>query len=180
MSATREIVREAWSSRTGFVLASIGSAVGIGNLWRFPYVVGTSGGGAFLLPYMIAVGLCGLPLMILEFSLGRHFRSSVVPAFAAMHPRLRWLGFGLVCLQSMILSYYLVVTGWVLAYFLAFATGASVTFAEFTASYTPLGFLLLASALCFLIVQAGGPQRPGAPGQRPSCRCSSRCWRSWS
>ena len=51
-------IRESWSSRAGVVLASIGSAVGIGNLWRFPYVVGTSGGGAFLLPYVIAVGLC--------------------------------------------------------------------------------------------------------------------------
>ena len=147
--------REAWSSRTGLLLASIGSAVGIGNLWRFPYVVGTNGGSAFLLPYLIAVVLCGLPLMILEFSLGRRFRSSVVPAFTAMHPGLRWLGFGLVFIQTMILAYYLVITGWVLAYFLAFATGAPVTFAEFTGSYSPLLFFLLAGGLCFLVVQSG-------------------------
>jgi NSS family neurotransmitter:Na+ symporter len=154
-SASLEIVREAWSSRAGFVLASIGSAVGIGNLWRFPYVVGTSGGGAFLLPYLIAVGLFALPLMILEFSLGRRFRSSVVPAFAGMHPRLRWLGFGLVFVQTMILAYDLVVTGWILAYFLAFAGGAPMTFAEFTGSYVPLWFFLLAGGLCFLVVQSG-------------------------
>jgi NSS family neurotransmitter:Na+ symporter len=93
--------------------------------------------------------------MILEFSLGRHFRSSVVPAFAALHRRLRWLGFGLVFVQTVILSYYLVVTGWVLAYFLAFTAGAPVTFAEFTGSYVPLLFFLLAGGLCFLIVQSG-------------------------
>ena len=147
--------RETWSSRAGFVLACIGSAVGIGNLWRFPYVVGTHGGGAFLIPYVIAVAACGLPLMILEFALGRRFRSSVVPAFAALRPGLRWLGYGLVLVQTMILAYYLVVTGWVLAYFLAFAAGAPMTFAAFTDSYVPLLFFLLAGGLCFLVVQSG-------------------------
>jgi len=73
------MAREQWSSGPGFVLASIGSAVGIGNIWRFPYMVGVNGGGAFLIPYLIALFLFALPLLILEFALGRHFRTSVVP-----------------------------------------------------------------------------------------------------
>ncbi len=77
-------MREKWSSSIGFILASIGSAVGIGNIWRFPYLVGENGGGAFLIPYLIAVFLFGLPLMILEFALGRHFKTSVVPAFGTI------------------------------------------------------------------------------------------------
>src|SRR3972149_200582 len=148
--------RETWSSTAGFVLASVGSAVGIGNLWRFPYVVGTNGGGAFLIPYVIAIAACGLPLMILEFALGRHYRSSVVPVFAAMGRRLVGLGFLLVFIQTMILAYYLVVTGWVLAYFLAFTAGAPISFAEFTASYTPLLFFGLSGLICFAGVSFGG------------------------
>jgi NSS family neurotransmitter:Na+ symporter len=115
-SAARGVPREAWSSRAGFVLASIGAAVGIGNIWRFPYMVGTNGGGAFLIPYLIAVAFLGLPLMIAELALGRHFGTSVVPAFAAMGKRVRCLGLVLVFILTMILAYYLVVTGWVLAW----------------------------------------------------------------
>jgi NSS family neurotransmitter:Na+ symporter len=97
-----------------------------------------------------------------------------------MHPRLRWLGYGLVFVQTMILAYYLVVTGWVLAYFLAFAGGAPMTFGEFTGSYVPLLFFLLAGGLCFLVVQSG-VRRPASQGSRirwcgrqPSGRHSSR------
>jgi NSS family neurotransmitter:Na+ symporter len=149
------MAREAWSSRIGFILASMGSAVGIGNLWRFPYVVGNSGGGAFLVPYLLAIVLCALPLMILEFALGRHFRTSVVPALARIRPGFRWLGAFLVLVQSLILGYYLVITGWVLAYALAFASGRSIPFEGFTASYAPLAFFALAGTLCFLVVRAG-------------------------
>src|SRR3972149_2511716 len=90
--------REQWSSGPGFVLASIGSAVGIGNIWRFPYMVGVNGGGAFLIPYLIALFLFGLPLLILELALGRHFRTSVVPAFGTRGRPFRLAGFVLVFL----------------------------------------------------------------------------------
>ena len=147
--------REAWSSPAGFILASIGSAVGIGNIWRFPYMVGTHGGGAFLIPYLLAVVLLGLPLMIAELTLGRHFRRSVVPAFEAIGTSLRGLGLFLVFVLTMILAYYLVVTGWVLAYFVAFAAGAPMSFADFTNSYAPLFFFVLSGGICFLVVRAG-------------------------
>ena len=98
--------REAWASHTGFVLASIGAAVGIGNIWRFPYMVGSNGGGAFLIPYVIAVALLGLPLMIVEFALGLRSRTSVVPAFEAIWTRFRPAALGLVAVLMMILAYY--------------------------------------------------------------------------
>jgi NSS family neurotransmitter:Na+ symporter len=67
--------REQWGSTLGFLLAAVGSAVGIGNIWRFPYIVGTNGGGAFLIPYVLAVVLVGLPLMATELALGRRHRA---------------------------------------------------------------------------------------------------------
>ncbi len=148
-------MREKWSSGMGFILASIGSAVGIGNIWRFPYMVGENGGGAFLIPYLIAVFLFGLPLMILEFALGRHFKTSVVPAFGTIGKKFKIAGFFLVFVMGMILSYYLVITGWVLAYSLFFITGNPIPFSQFTGSYYPLLFFLTSAAITFFVVRAG-------------------------
>ena len=149
------MVREKWSSGIGFILASIGSAVGIGNIWRFPYIVGDNGGGAFLIPYIIAVFLFGLPLIILEFSLGQHFKTSVVPAFSTLGKKFEIAGLFLVFIMLMILGYYLVVTSWVLAYSLFFISGTSVPFSQFTDSYYPLLFFLISAGLVFLVVRAG-------------------------
>ncbi len=148
-------MREKWSSSIGFILASIGSAVGIGNIWRFPYMVGANGGGAFLIPYLIAVFFFGLPLMILEFALGRHFKTSVVPAFSTIGKKFRIAGFFLVFIMGMILSYYLVITGWVLAYSLFFITGNPIPFSQFTGSYYPLLFFLSSAVITFFVVRAG-------------------------
>lgn len=73
---------ERWSSRIGFMLAAIGSAVGIGNIWRFSSVVGQNGGGAYLVPYLLAVLCFAVPLMVLEMSVGRHLRADVVSSLA--------------------------------------------------------------------------------------------------
>ncbi len=148
-------MREKWSSSIGFILASIGSAVGIGNIWRFPYMVGENGGGAFLIPYLIAVFLFGLPLMMLEFTLGRHFKTSVVPAFSTIGKKFKLAGFFLVFIMGMILSYYLVITGWVLAYSLFFITGNPIPFSQFTGSYYPLLFFLTSAVTTFFVVRAG-------------------------
>ena len=150
--------REKWSSSIGFILASIGSAVGIGNIWRFPYMVGENGGGAFLIPYLIAVFLFGLPLMMLEFALGRHFKTSVVPAFGTIGKKFRMAGFFLIFVMSMILSYYLVITGWVLAYSLFFIIGNPIPFSQFTGSYYPLLFFLVSGGISFFVVRAGVKQ----------------------
>ena len=149
------MVREKWASGIGFILASVGSAVGIGNIWRFPYIVGDNGGGAFLIPYIAAVFLFGLPLIILEFSLGQHFKTSVVPAFSTLGKKFEIAGLFLVFIMLMILGYYLVVTSWVLAYSLFFISGTSVPFSQFTDSYYPLLFFLISAGLVFLVVRAG-------------------------
>lgn len=148
-------MREKWSSTIGLILASIGSAVGIGNIWRFPYIVGENGGGAFLIPYLIAIFLFGLPLMILEFALGRHFKTSVVPAFSTLGKKFRMAGFFLVFVMVMIVSYYLVITGWVLAYSLFFIIGDPIPFSRFTDSYYPLLFFLVSGGISFFVVRAG-------------------------
>lgn len=150
--------REKWSSSIGFILASIGSAVGIGNIWRFPYIVGSNGGGAFLFPYLIAVFLFGLPLMMLEFTMGRHFRTSVVPTFSVIRKRFRLAGFYLVFVMSIILSYYLVITGWVLAYSLFFILRKPISFSLFTDSYYPLLFFLISGGITSFVVRAGVKQ----------------------
>ena len=94
--------RERWSSTLGFILASIGSAVGIGNVWRFPYIVGANGGGAFLIPYLISVLLFGLPLMVLEFAIGRNTGTSVVTAFRSIQGRFSFAGLAVVAMSGRI------------------------------------------------------------------------------
>lgn len=147
--------REKWSSTTGFILASIGSAVGIGNIWRFPYIVGSNGGGAFLIPYLISVFLFGLPLMVLEFAIGRRTGTSVVSAFQSIRKRFSVAGFAVVAIVSLILSYYLVITSWVLAYACFFTFGRPMEFGAFTDSYLPLAFFLLSGLAVFATVRSG-------------------------
>ncbi|MBN1456131.1 MAG: sodium-dependent transporter, partial [Methanomicrobia archaeon] len=104
--------REHWGSQLGFLLAAIGSALGLGNVWRFPYVTGQNGGGAFLIPYVISLLLFGIPLAILEFAVGRHFKRSIVTAMRSIRRELIWVGIGAVLVSTIVLSYYLVITGW--------------------------------------------------------------------
>lgn len=147
--------RENWSSATAFILVSVGSAVGIGNIWRFPYIMGVNGGGAFLVPYLIAVFVVGLSVMMVEFTIGRHYGKSVVEAFTSIKPRLRYLGFVIVVVNMMILSYYWVVMGWVLAYFSFYSVGMPMPFSAFTTSYLPIPFFAIAAVLTLGIVRLG-------------------------
>jgi len=118
--------REQWGSQAGFVLATIGSAVGIGNIWRFPYVAGENGGGGFLLVYLLCVLLIGIPLVIAELAVGRTARLDTVSAFPALAPRspLRHAGWLAAIAGIAILSFYAVVVGWTLRYFFASLTGS--------------------------------------------------------
>ena len=101
--------RESWGTRGGFVLAAVGSAVGLGNLWRFPYELYDHGGGAFLIPYIIAVFVIGVPILILEFSLG-HFTQRAAPdAFGRVHKRLEFVGWWSIILGFVIVAFYTVV-----------------------------------------------------------------------
>ena len=104
--------RERWASRPAFVLAAIGSAVGLGNLWRFPYVAYKNGGGAFLIPYFVAILTAGIPLMILEFGLGHIMQGSAPAALRKVHRRLEWVGWWALIVGSLISFYYAVVMAW--------------------------------------------------------------------
>lgn len=130
MQHGRESIHGQWSSRWVFVLAATGSAVGLGNIWRFPYVTGENGGGAFVLIYFACVLLVGLPIMIAEILLGRRGRRSPINAMRVLaederrHPGWRYLGWMGVLAGFLILSFYSVVAGWSLAYVWYLATGA--------------------------------------------------------
>ena len=119
-----------WQSRWTFVLAATGSAVGLGNLWKFPYIVGENGGGAFVLVYLACILLLGIPVMVAEVMLGRRGRKSPINAMRELTTKdglhgfwnaIGWLG---VAAGLLILSYYSVIAGWALAYIPAMATGA--------------------------------------------------------
>jgi NSS family neurotransmitter:Na+ symporter len=104
--------REAWGSRAAFVLAAIGSAVGLGNLWGFPYKLFVGGGGAFLIPYLIAMVIIGLPLLIMEFSVGHWAQNSPPGAFGQIVRKYRFVGWWLVALAFVIITYYVVILGY--------------------------------------------------------------------
>jgi NSS family neurotransmitter:Na+ symporter len=109
-------MNDRWGSRTSFILASIGSAIGLGNIWRFPYVCYANGGGAFLIPYLIALFTAGIPLMILEFSLG-HFTQAPAPlAFGKIKKPWEILGWFSLLIGFGICTYYAVVMGWCFDY----------------------------------------------------------------
>ena len=102
----------------GFVLAASGSAIGLGNVWKFPYVTGQNGGGAFVLVYLVCIFAVGLPIMLAEFTLGRKAHLNPVGAFKALKPNTPWVGVGYMGVVAgfLILSFYGVVGGWTLAY----------------------------------------------------------------
>ncbi|MFQ5543527.1 MAG: sodium-dependent transporter [Nitrospiria bacterium] len=117
MSESNTSSREVWKNQTGFILAAIGSAVGLGNIWRFSYMVYENGGGAFLIPYLVALMTVGIPLMILEFSLGHQFMASAPLAFARINRKWEWLGWWSVCFVMFgIVLYYAVIIAWCLNY----------------------------------------------------------------
>ena len=102
----------------GFILAASGSAVGLGNVWKFPYITGQNGGGAFVLVYLICIALVGLPIMLAEFTIGRKTSLNPVGAFHQLKPGTPWVGIGFMGVLAgfLILSFYGVVGGWTLAY----------------------------------------------------------------
>ncbi|TVQ52481.1 MAG: sodium-dependent transporter, partial [Phycisphaerales bacterium] len=107
--------RAHWGSKLGFVLAATGSAVGLGNIWGFPYMTGQNGGGVFILVYLLAVALIGLPIMMAEILIGRTAQKSPVGAYRELSaPRSPWIGVGWVGVLAafIILSYYSVIAGW--------------------------------------------------------------------
>ena len=111
--------RERWPTRLTFLFAAVTSAIGLGNVWRFPYLTYKYGGGAFLLPYLIALVVAGIPLLILEFALGQKLQKGAVDAFASIKRRFSGIGWLALFVGFIVISYYAVVMGWALIYFFA-------------------------------------------------------------
>ena len=118
--------RESLSSRIGFILLSAGCAIGLGNVWRFPYITGKYGGAAFVLLYIFFLITLGLPIMAMEFSVGRASQRSVIASFKKLKPESKsWTGFGYMMIAGnyILMMFYTAVTGWMLAYCWYFLTG---------------------------------------------------------
>ncbi len=153
--------QEQFSSRWALLLAAVGMAIGAGNIWRFPRLAGQYG-GAFLIPWFIFLLLWSIPLIIVEFSLGKHTRKGVIGSFSALlGRRYAWMG-GFVALCTMaIMFYYSVVTGWALRYFLIAATGQLGSthprdfWQQFISGYQPLIFHLIALGVGSTIIYNG-------------------------
>lgn len=108
--------REQWGSRSGFVFAAVGSAIGLGNIWRFPAIAYGNGGGAFFLPYLFALLTAGIPLLILEFTLGHKYRGSSPLTFFRISKKVEWLGWWQAFISFIIASYYSVIVAWALSF----------------------------------------------------------------
>ncbi len=152
---------EAFSSRWGLVLATLGMAVGTGNIWRFPRVVASNGGGSFLVAWVVFLLLWSVPLMIVEFAFGKRTRKGTVGAFATLGgERSAWMGGWVALCATAIMFYYSVVSGWCLRYLWGSLSGAAsrdprALWNGFAGSPAAVGFHLLALGLAFVVVWFG-------------------------
>ena len=158
--------RGQWGSKFGFVMAAAGSAVGLGNIWRFPYITGQNGGGAFVLVYLLCVILIGVPLLFSEMGFGRFTKKSTIGAFKDTGAGPFWMGTGAILallVSFFVLSYYGVIAGWTIGYIFKSLTGSTETFAAFAAdpTYTiPLmGVFTVATVLIVLGGVSGGIEK---------------------
>ena len=120
---SKDMGRENFKSRIGFILVSAGCAIGIGNVWKFPYLVGQNGGGIFVLFYLLFLLTMGLPILTMELAVGRASRKSVVQAYKKLEPEgTKWHIHGYVCIFGcyLLMMYYTTVSGWMLSYFFKF------------------------------------------------------------
>lgn len=161
--------RESFKSRTGFILVSAGCAIGIGNVWRFPYIVGQNGGGVFVLFYLIFLLLMGIPVLTMELAVGRASRKSAVLGYKTLEkPKSKWHIHGWFCMLGcyLLMMYYTTVSGWMTSYFYKFTTGKftenmdtksiSNVFSDLTSSPTEMiVWMLITVVLGFFICSKG-------------------------
>ena len=127
--------RENWGSRFGFIMATAGFAIGMGNIWRFPYIVGESGGGAFIIVYLILTAIIGVPLLTAEISLGRKAQLTPLEGMKKLSsPKSFWniIGWVEIIATVMILGYYLMIMSWVTVYLKEYITGEAFAFSTET------------------------------------------------
>ncbi len=154
--------RNSFTGSIGFVLAAAGSAVGLGNIWRFPYLAARDGGGLFLVIYFILVLTFGFALLTTEVAIGRKTKQSPLTAYSELNKSWKPLGIIACIVPMMIMPYYCVIGGWVVKYFLAFLTGAGAQAAEdgyftgfITDTSTPIGMMIVFLFLTMVVVLAG-------------------------
>jgi len=165
---TEDVSRGNWSSKIGFIIAAAGSAVGLGNIWRFPYVAGENGGAVFVFIYVLCVVLIGLPVMIAELAIGRHTVKNPVGSFKKLYPKSLWKavgGLGVITGIG-ILSFYSVIAGYTVGYFIKILLGdfaqiesytqAQDIFVKFTANpYISIGLFFVFMLFTVLVVGGG-------------------------
>lgn len=149
--------REKLSSRIGFIFLSAGCAIGLGNIWRFPYVTGKYGGGAFVLVYLFFLLILGLPIMVMEFSVGRASRQSVAKSFQVLEPKgKKWHLFSYMAMLGnyLLVMFYTTISGWMLAYFVKMASGEfnGMGTQEITQTFTDLQQNPAASVFWMILV----------------------------
>ena len=151
-----------FSSSIGFVMAAAGSAVGVGNIWRFPYLAAQDGGGVFLLVYLILVLTFGFTLLTTDIAIGRRTKKNALYAFGALRPKWSFLGKLTFLVPAIIMTYYTVIGGWVTKYAFAFLIGQGGAAAQdgyftdfITAPVAPVVFMLLFLAITAYVVYAG-------------------------
>ncbi|MBQ3886788.1 MAG: sodium-dependent transporter [Clostridia bacterium] len=158
--------RNSFSSSIGFVLAAAGSAVGLGNIWRFPYLAAKDGGGLFLVVYIILALTFGFTMLVTEVSIGRKTKQSALTAYGKLHKKAGWIGGLATIVPFIILPYYCIIGGWVFKYCVAFCTGQGEAAADssyftgfITGYYEPIIFtvifLLAVAAVIFAGVNKG-------------------------
>lgn len=155
--------RASFGGKLSVILVAAGSAIGLGALWRFPYIAGKHGGAAFLLVFLLSVLVVGIPVMLAEFAVGRHTKKNAVGAFRALSKRWSWLGYSGVLGALLISGYYYLIAGWSLEYFISSVTGdmfssqlsSKEQFDLFQASWKPLLCGILFILMTHFIVSRG-------------------------
>ena len=153
--------RSSFSGKLGFVLAAAGSAVGLGNIWRFPYLAAKYGGGIFLLCYLILAVTFGFALMVAEIAIGRKTRQSAIHAYGVLDKRFRFLGPLASLVPIIITPYYCVIGGWVIKYLFVYATGNGAVltdsnyFGSFISSVSPIVWFIIFVLITAIIVMTG-------------------------
>ncbi|MBE6050824.1 MAG: sodium-dependent transporter [Clostridium sp.] len=148
--------REKFASKLGILAAAVGSAVGLGNIWKFPYITGVNGGAAFILVYLICIVSIGIPVMLSEFALGRKNNVNAVEAYKKIAPNTKWhyTGFLSIATAFVILSFYSIIAGWIMSYIYRSITGAfeEVSTDGFTEFFNTLVSNPLEPTICTLLV----------------------------
>ncbi len=148
--------RESWATRIGFIIAAVGSAVGLGNIWRFPFLTGEAGGAAFLVVYLGLVAIVGLPVLLAELVIGRRSNRNPIGAFGALgKPAWTFVGAIGALAGFIILSYYSVVGGWVIQYIIGSLTGGYVADSEAFFLDVAMGWETVAFDFLFMAIVAG-------------------------